>query len=148
MAHPGRPTKYKPEYCDDIIDYFSGEPYSTETTESGASKKIPNDLPLIQNYAKKIGVCVDTLNEWTKVHPAFSEAYKKARALQEAFWTTNSLHGLYSPAFTIFAGKNMFGWRDKQEHEHTGKDGGPIETKAEMTLDEATRLYLDALGRT
>ena len=109
-----------------IIEFFSGEPYEeiTEINEEGkeikTGKRRPNDLPLIQNFAKKIGVCVDTLNEWTRRHPEFSDSYKKARELQEAFWVTNSLYGGYSPAFTIFAGKNMFGWRDKQEVAHSG----------------------------
>lgn len=124
----GRPTKYKPEYCEQIIKYFDVEHTNvisvTVTYKNGDTREeervVANDLPTFQRFSYEIGVCTDTLHEWKKVHPEFSEAYKRAQELQEAMWLTNSMKGLYPGAFTIFAGKNMFGWRDKQEVEHSG----------------------------
>lgn len=111
----GRPTKYKPEYCEQIIKYFD-----VEHTKIVGDREIANDLPTFQEFAHSIDVHVDTLHEWKKVHPDFSEAYKRAQALQEAMWLKNSMKGYYPGSFTIFAGKNMFGWRDKKEVEHSG----------------------------
>ena len=44
-----------------------------------------------------------------------------------------SSSSLYPGAFTIFAGKNMFGWRDKRETELTGPEGGPVKTEWVLT---------------
>lgn len=133
----GRPSKYKPEYCQQIIEYFDIEPYKTITVTftykngdtKDEEKEVANDLPLLSEFARKIGVCHDTLIEWTNVHPEFSEAYKKAKKLQERNWIACSLKGLYSQPFTIFMGKNVFGWADNQNLRLTGADGGPIEQK-------------------
>jgi hypothetical protein len=97
----GRPTDYLPEYCDDIVNWFLDE------------SVVP--LPLFADYAIKLGVSRETLHEWRRVHPEFSDAYKKAKAIQKARWIKGSLQGKFNPAFTIFFGKNVFKWTDKQE---------------------------------
>jgi len=125
----GRPTKYKPEYCEDIIKYFNVEPYTeneiTVTKKNGETytKKIatPNDLPLICGFAQSIDVCTDTINEWTKIHPEFSDALKKAKDIQQKILVTNGMNGSYNSAFAIFTAKNIMGWRDKQDIAHTGE---------------------------
>lgn len=135
MAKRGRKTKYRKIYCKKIIDYFNVSPTKTiiETYyyKNGESKEKPieiaNELPLFSGFAHLIGVNGDTIVEWAEAktkanklkYPEFSAAYKKAKELQESMWTNNSLKGLYNPAFTIFMGKNVFGWRDKQDIDHT-----------------------------
>lgn len=131
----GRPTKYKRQYCQDIIDYFDIEPYheverKTIDVKSGREyinhERLPNDLPFLSGFAHSIGVAHDTLVEWTNVHPEFSVAYKRAKQLQEQILAVNGLQGLYNASFAIFTAKNVAGWRDNKEVEHTGKGGGPI----------------------
>ena len=134
----GRPTKYSPHYCKMIIDHFRNSPLFKVTTKQYIDKygnekvkklKEVAEFPTIEDFADSIDVCHDTLIEWaTKVdkegnlvHPEFSEAYKKAKELQKNIWQKNSMLGRYNPAFTIFAGKNLFGWTDKQEIDHTSK---------------------------
>lgn len=56
----GRPTKYKPEYCAQLIEHMK-EGYSFEA------------------FAGLICVSIDSLYEWTKVHPDFSEAKSQGR---------------------------------------------------------------------
>ena len=102
----GRPTDYKPEYCQQIIDYFN-DPSNTP-------------IPLFADFALKLGVSRATLHEWRQAHPEFFDAYKNAHAIQKARWIKGSLEGQFNPAFTIFFGKNVFKWRDKQELEHSG----------------------------
>lgn len=131
MAKNGRPTKYKSRYAKEIVKFFN-VPFTRITKEyfyykNGDTKEkeieIPNELPLFSGFANQIGVNGDTVVEWSSAtkkngklkYPEFSAAYKKAKEIQERMWTNNSLRGLYSPAFTIFMGKNVFGWRDKQE---------------------------------
>jgi hypothetical protein len=124
----GRPTKYKPEYCEAIIDFFNVSPtrtiLETVTRKDGSTVdkeiEIANDLPTIQRFCFSIDIVKDTLHEWVARYPEFSDAYKRAKELQEDMWVRNSLKGLYNPSFTIFTGKNIFGWRDKQDIEHSG----------------------------
>ena len=61
----GAPTKYKEEYCEEVIEYFRVPPtivdYKIEYYQNGNVKsKIPlirgNEFPTFQGFADKIGV--------------------------------------------------------------------------------------------
>lgn len=123
----GRPSKYDPKYCDEIIEYFDIPPYKDVkvTITKGDTivdkiERLPNDLPTLAKFAANINVDRDTIHQWTKDHPEFSDAYKKAKVLQEHHLVTCGLNSLYNGPFAIFAAKNIIGWRDKQDIEHTG----------------------------
>ena len=127
MAKRGCPTLYDPKYNQEMIDYFDIEPYeeriellSGDKFTKETIKLVPNKLPFISAFARKIGVCTDTLYEWEKVHEDFSETMKKARELQKEFLIHNSLQGLYNSTAFIFTAKNITDMRDKQEIEHSG----------------------------
>lgn len=129
----GRPTKYKEEYCEQMITFFDKDPTEmrtdTEVTEhikigekETPAEKVKTtrkgggvDFPTFTSFARILGVCDDTVNEWAKVHPAFSEAVKKCKKIQESIWLVNALNGNYNAAFSIFLGKNVFGYKDKSE---------------------------------
>lgn len=123
-----RPSKYKPEYCKEIIKFFDKEPHFETpvitTYKDGTTKEeikfIPCDLPTLASFASKIKVHRDTIHEWSKKHPKFSDSIKRAKELQEKILVTNGLKGLYSTAFAIFTAKNIIGWRDKKDHEIHG----------------------------
>lgn len=128
MSRTGRPTKYHKKYCKAILKYFDIEPYrevpilhkNNKTQEEWTTYELrANDLPSFEGFAHSIGVDADTLLNWRDKYKDFFGAYKKAKNIQIEIWRVNSMQGLYNPAFTIFAGKNMFGWRDKQEIDHT-----------------------------
>lgn len=120
---PGQPTKYKPEYCEQILAFFNVEPtkFITEITtfKNGTTKEreveVANNLPTLERFAFNLGVSRDSLQEWAKVHPEFSVAYKRAKELQEQIWKVNALNGNYNAAFAIFMGKNVYGYKDKTE---------------------------------
>lgn len=103
-----RPTKYKKAYCDEIIEFFDKD------AKTGGKA---TTFPTFQRFARSIGVCVDTLNEWCRVHPEFSEAFKAAKEMQEAIWLENSMDGSYNAQFAKFFGVNCFGgqYKDKQD---------------------------------
>lgn len=135
----GQPTKYKDEYCEMLIEHFDVEPFvereKTIVTKSGDVIKVPTDVannfPTLAGFAIKLGVAKDTLHEWSRVHPKFSDAYKRAKDFQEHFLATNGLKGLVNTAFGIFTAKNVIGWRDKTETEMTVK-----EIKIDIDKDE------------
>lgn len=115
----GRPTKYEDWMADAVLDYFS--------TPVG-------DFPTLAGFAASISVSRETLHDWATAkgadgslrNPQFSDAYKKAKDMQEQNLVKGALTGVYNSTFAIFTAKNVLGWRDKVEQEITGKDGGPL----------------------
>ena len=111
-----RPTKYKKEYCKKMYNFFN-IPHTfmdeiTKFDKIGGAQIIrvekPNILPTFEKFAVSIDVCVDTLNEWGKVHTEFSEAYKKCKHLQKDMLNDLAMRGFYNPTYTIFVAKNTY----------------------------------------
>lgn len=131
-----RPSKYKPEYCGELIKFFDREPYEdvklehydkkTGSVKWTDIKRMPNKLPTLRDFAKKIGVGVSTVYDWlskkhASYHLEFSEAFTRAKDLQKWFVVQNGLQGLYNPAFSIFTMVNISDWTNKQNLDHTTK---------------------------
>lgn len=149
--HPGgRPSKYKPEYCEEIIEFFSVEPYRevevTHRNKKGeewtTSELRANKLPFFSAFARKINVDDDTLGRWCEAYPEFCGAYKKCKSLQKEFMIHNAISGLYNPASFIFTAKNITDMRDKQEVEHSGSVNVTSRT-AHMTQEELEKFVSD-----
>ena len=115
----GRPTGYRPEYAEQLRNYFS----APVSTGDGAV----NLFPTLARFATNIGVHRETLLEWASKHDEFSDAYKAAKALQEANLVEGAMCGVYSQAFAIFTAKNVLGWRDKTEVDQTVKSESKVE---------------------
>lgn len=111
----GRPSKYKSEYKQMLIDYFGIEPNFDviEQKKDGNgcfyTKKVkkPNVLPTFYMFADMIGISRDTLYEWANPknidkYPDFSYTYKRAKAMQKDFLIQNGLLKLYPSNFAIF----------------------------------------------
>jgi hypothetical protein len=125
MGNPGAPTKYKPEYCQEMLDYFDIEPYRTVTkkvmTKKGELLEIEedeaNDFPNFAGFAVKIKVTPETLLNWSKTHDNFKEVYSLCKACQENYLSVNGNKGLINTAFGIFTAKNVTKWRDRLPEE-------------------------------
>lgn len=121
----GRPTKYEPRFCDEVVADMA-EGFS------------------LTAFAGKIGVNRDTIDEWRKVHPEFSEACTRAKAHRLRFWEQTAINvaakGTGGPgAATVitFGLKNMGDdeWRDKRELAHS------FENLPESDLDAKLAAY-------
>ena len=108
----GRLTKYKPEYCEELVDHMT----------DGLS---------FESFGGKIGVTEHTLFNWEKKHKKFLQSHKKGTLKCLLHWEEMghdmALTGQGSPVMWIFNMKNRFrkqGWSDKSEIDHTtnGKD--------------------------
>lgn len=85
-----------------------------------------------ESFAGVIGINKDSLYEWAKRHPRFSEAQKKGeeagRHVLEKIGISLALGKVKgSAAVWIFMMKNRYKWKDKHEIEHSGMDGGAIQ---------------------
>jgi len=111
----GRPSLYKEEYCELLIEHMT----------KGLS---------FESFAAITNTCVDTIYEWAKVHPQFSEAKRMAKPKCQLFWEQIGIDGLYNTKVVqkmgkssttttkalnasvwIFNMKNRFDWTDKHE---------------------------------
>ena len=163
MTGVGRPTSYRPEFA----------AQAEKLCRLGATDR---------ELAEFFEVCEATINTWKAAQPGFLESLKSGKGLADAEVAdklyrraTGYSHEAvkifndggtplvvpytehYPPDTTaaIFWLKNRRPdrWRDVNRQEHTGKDGGPIET-AEMTVEAkaaalareqaATKAILDA----
>jgi hypothetical protein len=123
-AKMGAPTKFKPEYVEELTKFFDVDPvkivedvYKTKQgTEIKKEREVSIQLPTVIGFCRKIGITKKTLFNWMEKHEDLLHAYTHAKDIQENIWLQCGLKGLYQPTFAIFAGKNMFGWKDKQEH--------------------------------
>ena len=173
MARPkklngGRPTDFKPEYTAQLVKFFDIEPYkqvvteeSKEYTKDGDVRKesskyrfLPNRMPTLYRFARKIGVDYTTVWRWAdggeitaveeKIDKAIQEgkatpdviqhlqdlrlfcnAYKEAKELQKEFLINIGLAGAAPAPFAIFTAKNVTDMRDKVETDVTS-GGKPI----------------------
>jgi transposase len=117
----GRPTDYLPEFCERVIEYG----------KAGKS---------VAWWAAELGVNKDTLYEWVKVHPEFSDAFNRGRLESQRWWedlgqeyalsrkdgpTLNA--GVYNRSM---AARFPDDWREKSETTHLGPNGGPVQIVA------------------
>lgn len=150
----GSPSKYKKEYCQKIIKWFSVPPYRVEqvdvVTKEGVQtieKEVANDMPTFTGFCASIKHTRDRVHQWKKAHPEFAEAFQMAKDLQEHFFITNSLKGFYPPAIAIFTAKNILGWRDHrnpevlvQNNQYTNELSQKVEKWQKMSTEELNDL--------
>lgn len=110
----GRPTDYRPEYCELVI-------------------KLGEDGQFPVEWAAQIGVAKKTMHRWKEEFPEFCHAYDLAFTKSESFHMMKSRghanNGTGSPALVKWLGSAVFGYKESTEVENTlvGKDGGAIQ---------------------
>jgi hypothetical protein len=82
------------------------------------------DIPILAECATEMDVLRQRLYEY----PELSDAIKKLIQKKESQLEKLASFNVINTSMAIFSLKQI-GWRDKQEHEITGKDGEPIEIK-------------------
>lgn len=116
LVGAGRPSNYRPEYCESVIQLMS-EGYSFSA------------------WCGSLPVPYETARGWATAYPEFSESIKNGMVAR----TKKLEQGLLSQEFAgpqitarIFALKNAnpTEWRERSITEVSGLDGGPVETKS------------------
>ena len=118
--HPGRPTKYQPEWMLDKV---------LELGMNGAS---------LAKIAFTLGITFETLKQWENKFPEFSDAIKMARLGSQVWFEeilqaamTGGLEGVPVPLL-IFALKTRYPetYREVRVTELSGRDGNMLEVQA------------------
>jgi hypothetical protein len=143
----GRPTKYRPEYCEQIVEYFQRPAYREVTLPNGQTQNVCNVFPTMTRFADSIGVDDSTLEDWILVHPNFLRAYKTAKKLQEAILQEGALGGAYHGSFAIFTAKNVCGWRDEKDLNLANKPGEKFQTDSTVTLSTLSDVIAKAKAK-
>jgi transposase len=100
----GRPTKYKPEFCELLIECMK-KGYSFEA------------------FGSEVSISKQTLYDWVERYPEFSDAKNIGLSHARKFWENIAIlaclgdNKMANPAIWVFNMKNRFGWRDKQPEE-------------------------------
>lgn len=125
----GRPSEYDATYCEKVIDLG----------KQGKSKT---------QMAAELGVTKTTLDNWVRQHPEFLGAMEIASTHSQAWWETAGQKGLTAEKFNAsiwsrsMAARFPDDWRENSRHEHTGRDGGPIQ---HVDLSKVSDADLDRL---
>lgn len=87
-------------------------------------------FPTLSGFAVSIGVGRTTLTYWANDNPDFSDAMEYFISVQDEVLSNNGLKGLYHAGFAGLVAKNLIGWKDKQDIEHSGPGRGPLQIQA------------------
>ena len=119
----GRPSKYDPKYCAEVIEFLA----------KGHS---------VTAFAGSIRVSRSTVFNWADTNPEFLDALKVGQARATQFWeailANVATSGKGNATAAIFGLKNRApeDWRDRMVNEHTGPNGGPIKHDLSALSDE------------
>lgn len=152
----GRPTEYKDEYIQLMIDYFNIEVEKLVDVEvvgkdgevRTEQKVVVNKFPTLGRFASNIGITRETLHDWATAknpdgsirRPDFAYTYARAKDLQEVLLTEGGLAGMYEGRFATFAAKNIIGWRDKIDVDSSAE----ISITSKQSLEEKFALKMRA----
>lgn len=110
----GRPTKYRPEYCEQVVDL-------------GAQGHSLNSIAYL------LGVLRQNLYDWADQHEEFSSALQKAKLAEQHWWEEAGRSGMFMDKFNAAVWKTSMQARFRDQYterkitEITGDGGGPVQ---------------------
>lgn len=126
----GRPTKYKPEYCEQII----------ELGKAGKS---------IAQMASFFDVDKASIYRWAEEDDTFRTALARAKAHSQNWWEEAAQNNLASRDFNAqlwlksVASRFRDDYTERQQTEITGAEGGPVQVQSQVidarALDQEQR---------
>lgn len=120
----GRPTKYRPEMCEQVIALGSEGKSKTE-------------------IAFELDVDRGTLDEWAAVHADFSRALTRAKQAEQVWWERIGRTNLTAQSFQSsmwsrsMAARFPDEWRESTKQELTGANGAPLIPEVNVQISRA-----------
>lgn len=132
MAEVGRPTDYNEttvsrsrEYLDSCVDEVKQVVIGESEKFTSYKEKVTVKLPSIEGLARFLKISKETIYQWEKIHPEFSDVLHDLRSEQAQRLINMGLSGDYNPVISrLLLAKH--GYADKTETELSGKVEGPI----------------------
>jgi hypothetical protein len=121
----GRPSSYRREYCDRIIEAMA----SGLSAEAGAAR---------------IGISARSLFYWQQQHPEFLQAIQEGRQRSQLWWEKRAIamaKGVAGNTQIVMLGlrnrsRAATGWNnDSMKLEHSGPEGGPVQVEPTTVID-------------
>lgn len=109
----GQPTKYRDVYCQMIIEHLS----------QGLS---------VESFAGVVGVCFDTIYEWAKVHPEFSDAIKQGKAKKRLWWEKLGQAGIAGKLKNFNASGWIFHMKCREQYKEDNDSDNRVPIKIEL----------------
>ena len=106
----GRPTDYKPEYCESVVKWG----------KLGKSKAW---------LCAELMIVDQTMRNWCEQHPAFLEAMELSQKLSQQWWEDTGQNGMLSKSIDSSIYSRSMGarfpadWREKSEQTQTHNKG-------------------------
>ena len=118
----GRPTKYTEDLPEKLLAFFDVELDTIREKEVAGKdgmfkvqEVVPNRLPTVEGFCKKLKISKSTFHEWVQKYPDFSNALGKAKAMQMNHLMQHTLEGTYNANFAKFLAINISEYREKIE---------------------------------
>lgn len=121
---PGRPTTYRPEYCQSIVEYFaSAVSWEINYDMKNSGKVLPHSkLPTLERWCHMMGVGTTTVRQcWPKKHPEFARALETAQSLQKAFLLELGAAGVANHVTALML-RTIHGMKDEPVSDEDKKD--------------------------
>ncbi len=135
----GRPTVYQDDFPAMMIEYFSQAAIREVTNRDAKGNEhtqvLPGVFPTLARFATNIGVTKQTLHDWATAknihtgelnHPEFSDAYKKAKDLQEANLIEGTIGNAYNSTFAIFTAKMCWAGATRSNRKSPARTAPPL----------------------
>lgn len=144
--HPGgRPTDYSPEMVTKAQEYIDSC-QDTDVETDTRIVKVKVNIPTKGGLAVHLGVSRETLYQWAKIYPEFSDIMERLGSEQEARLINNGLSGDYNPTIAkVLLTKH--GYIDKQEIEAKGHITGGLSDKEKQELLELLKNEPQSIGQ-
>lgn len=118
----GRPSKYRPEFCEKII----------ELAKTGAG---------MAEWALACEVDRTSLYDWAEAHEEFSTALSRAKLEEQAWWERAGRGGMYLEKFNALVWKTSMQARFRDDYterkatEVSGPGGAPVQLENVTKID-------------
>jgi hypothetical protein len=129
MARTGRPTSYDPAFIDKIDEYLAqckdieDEFHKTRGEKSDSYERLVRvKLPSRDGFSLFINVSRDSLHQWSKDYPDFSDALDDIDRAQKIALLDNGLSGTYNPTIAKLGLSANHGMREGTDLTSNGKE--------------------------
>lgn len=113
----GRPSGYRDEFCE-IIEDMGREGKS------------------VAQMAARLDVSKETVYQWVKAHPEFSDAFTRARTFSQSWWEAKGQESIGDRNFNANLYKISMSARFRDDYterkEITGADGGAVKIESNV----------------